>query len=414
MVDLNKDFGYEKYINSPLLQSVFPESLYNYMGLSGEKTGEIKGDMWKKNTDRNYDRLFKDCGAVGEQLLGLAKNKAVIMVGGGPSFNKNKKLLKTVYDFNITFPLDQQPFVIMASNHMLKPLLKMGIFPHLTVILDGGNHFRDQFLNLDTDFKCVFIANMATDHKVLKRLVRDGHKVSFFISDSNENRNIYSEKTGKDPENICTFTGGNVMNTSWMIALRFLHSRFGITLGNDLSFPLIKDVDERRKAFYSDGDYTSNDKDEANHNIAWMAYEHAGKGTFDESSQLINYEKVLTSHQLLLYKAWIEMHVAKWWESEDFTFRYYNCSEGGITGVLAKHQAVEDLENERNWMLMDELAPNRWFTKPLRNAVEDFLEIRQSCQVETESVASNIITSPQKMDFVKNVVPVGQSRIIKI
>jgi hypothetical protein len=415
MVDLNKDHKYEEYINSPLLQSVFPEPLWNYMNICGEKTGEVRGDMWKKNTDKNYERLFKKCGAVGEQLGGFAKNKAAIIVGAGPSFNKNKDLLKKVYDFNIQFPIDEQPFVIIASNHQLKPLLDMGIFPHITVILDGGNHFRDQFINLNTDMKCVVVANIATDPKLLKRLDRDGHTILFFVSDSNKSRDLYKEKTGKDPENVCTFSGGNVMNTAFMISMRFLHSRVIMTLGNDLSFPLLEDADKRRDAFYADGDYSTQDnKDEAKNKIAWMAYEHAGESAFDAKAHLVNYTKVLTSHQLLIYKAWVEMHIAKWAESEDFAFRYYNCSEGGILGVLAKHSAVEDLENEKNWMLMDDIAPNRWFTKPLEEAVKDFLEIRQSCQTQTgiNGNAGGVIDLLPGMGGASGIVLPGQSQIL--
>jgi hypothetical protein len=378
----DKDYKYEEYIDSPLLQSYFPEPLYNYMSLCGDKTAEKLGDVWKKNIDRNLDKFFGEHGPIGEDLIGFAKNKAVILVGAGPSFNNNKDVLKRLYDFNTKFDLQDQPFVIIASNHQLKPLLDMGIFPHFTLVLDAGNHFRHQFLNLNTDMKCIMIANIAADHKMLKRWHRDGHTISFFMSDSTKNREYYEKKAkGRDPERICTFTGGNVLNLGFALTLRYLHSRFIIVLGNDLSFPMLEEADERRAAFYSDGDYSTNDKDEAKSKIAWMAYSHAGKSTFDPSAQLIDYTKVLTSHQLLIYKAWIEMHVAKWSQDKiDIPFRYYNCSEGGITGVLAKKHAVKDLEDPKNWTLMDELAPDRWFTKPLIEAAKDFLEIKQACQ----------------------------------
>jgi hypothetical protein len=388
------------------------------MSLCGEKTAETLGDTWKKNSDKNIDRFLDKHGGVGEELFSFAKNKAVVVVGGGPSFNKNKDVLKKLYEFNIKFDIPDQPFVIMASNHMLKPLLDMGIFPHFTVVLDGGNHFRDQFLNLNTDMKCVMIANIAADHKMLKRWDRDGHAISFFMGESSSSRDFYKEKTGKKPENICTFTGGNVMNTSLMLSLRFLHSRFIITLGNDLSFPMFSDYEERKNAFYSDGNYATQKgkKDEAQHGIAWMAYGHGGKSTFDPNAQLINYEKVLTSRQLLIYKVWIEMHIAKWSEQEDFSFRYYNCSEGGICGVLAKKHAVEDLEDPANWGLMDDIAPKCWFTKPLIDAAKDFLEIRKSCQTQvgTNTNAGGVIELPPKMGGASVIVQPGQSRIITV
>ncbi len=407
---------YEKHINSPLLKSVIPEPFYNYMSLCGEKTAEKLADIWKKNTEKNIDRFFDKHGVMGEQFLGFAKNKAVIVVGAGPSFNKNKDVLKKLYEFNIKFDMVDQPFVIIASNHMLKPLLDMGIFPHFTIVLDGGNHFRDQFLNLNTDMKCVMLANIYTDHKLLKRWDRDGHAISFFMGESG--RDFYKEKTGRNPENICTFTGGNVMNTAFMLSMRFLHSRFVIILGNDLSFPMLSDYEERKNAFYSDGNYATQDgkNDEAQYGIAWMAYEHGGKSTFDPNSQLVNYEKVLTSRQLLIYKTWIEMHIAKWAEEQEFPFRYYNSSEGGICGVLAKKHAIEDLEDRRNWGLMDDIAPKCWFTKPLIDAAKDFLEIRKSCQtqMETNTNAKGVIELLPKMGGVSGTGLTGQSRIITV
>lgn len=408
-----KEYKYEEYANTPELESIMPETLYNFMRLSGEKTGELASDTWNKNSERNIAKLLDKHEVVGDELAGFAKNKAVIIVGAGPSFNKNKDTLKKLYDFNCRFDVNDQPFVIIASNHMLKPLLNMGIFPHMTVVLDGGNHFRDQFINLNTDMKCVMVANLVADHKMLKRWDRDGHLISFFVSDSEKGREDYKKKTGLDPDKACMLTGGNVLNTAFMLSLRHLQSRFIITVGNDLSFPVHEDADERRKAFYSDGDYSSNTKDEARHEIAWMAYEHAGQGTFDKGSQLVNYTKVLTSHQLILYKTWVEFHIAKW-ADVDFPFRYYNCSEGGICGVIARKHDKKDLEDPKNWMLMDEIAPTRWFTKPLREAAKDFLEIKESCRIPmgTENDALNTIILPGTTGFANVVAPAGQNKIL--
>ena len=108
------------------------------------------------------------------------------------------------------------------------------------------------------------------------------------------------------------------------------------------------------------------------------------------------------------------MHVAKWAEQEDFSFRYYNCSEGGICGVLAKKHAVEDLENPANWGLMDDIAPKSWFTKPLINAAQDFLEVKRSCQQETNTNAGGVIELLPKTGGANFIVPAGQSRILTV
>jgi len=373
------------------------------------------GDTWNKNITKNTERLFGKHRTVGEDLLGYARNKAVIIVGAGPSFNKNKDILKAIYEYNLTFAPTQEPFVIIASNHQLKPLLEMGIHPHLTFVVDGGNHFRDHFINLKTDMKCVMVANLACDHKMLKRWDRDGHLISFFMGDSEKNREYCKDTLNVDPDKVCCFTGGNVLNCGFAVAMRFLHSHFIIVLGNDLSFPMAEDIDERRKGFYADGDYKTQDgkKDEAKNEIAWMAYEHEGRSTIEPSLQLINYNKVLTSRQLLIYKAWIEMHVAKWSQVENLRFRYYNCSEGGICGVLALNHDKKFMESKENWTLMDEIAPGRWFTKPLVDAFQDFMEIKQ-CLTPTviPGSAGNVVNLQAKTDIVKGVAQVGQNRII--
>jgi hypothetical protein len=400
---------YEKEINS-----LIPEVFLNYMTECGDHTADKLGGLWEKNAKKNIDKFLNKHGTVGVEFRGFAENKAVIIVGAGPSFKKNKDVLKKLYEFNVGFDIEEQPFVIIASNHMLKPLLDMGIFPHFTIVLDSGNHFRDQFLNLNTDLKCVMLANITADHKMLKRWDRDGHRISFFMSESDASRYKIEEQA----EHMTTYVGGNVMNTAFMLSLRFLHSRFIITLGNDLSFPLAPDHEERKRGFYSDGNYDTQEgkKDEAKNEVAWMAYGHGGQGSFDKDSQLINYEKVLTSKQLLTYKTWIEFHVAKWAEEEEFSFRYYNCSEGGICGVVAKKHEVEDLENPANWGLMDDVAPKCWFTKPLIDAAKDFLEIKKSCQtqMETNTNVGGVIELPPKMGGVRGIDLAGQSRIISV
>jgi hypothetical protein len=119
---------------------------------------------------------------------------------------------------------------------------------------------------------------------------------------------------------------------------------------------------------------------------------------------------------LLLYKTWVEFHIAKWADTVDFAFRYYNCSEGGICGVIARKHDKKDLEDPKNWMLMDEIAPTRWFTKPLLEAAKDFLEIKESCRIPmgTENDAQSTIILPGKTGFANVVAPAGQSRILTV
>jgi hypothetical protein len=86
------------------------------------------------------------------------------------------------------------------------------------------------------------------------------------------------------------------------------------------------------------------------------------------------------------------MHVAAY--SQQFPNHYYNCSEQGVLGVLARDTEPDAMKEESNWYLMDELYPLRWHTRTLADAAKQFLEARECLkQEETLIVAPNAANS---------------------
>jgi hypothetical protein len=90
---------------------------------------------------------------------------------------------------------------------------------------------------------------------------------------------------------------------------------------------------------------------------------------------LYDIEPMGTSKQLWLYKLWIETQVAVW--AEQAAFQYYNCSESGILGLLVREYKAGDLMWDKdNWYLIDEILPERWRTRTLEQAFNEFIEVK--------------------------------------
>jgi len=380
--------------------------MWEYVEASGKMTGDRMSEKWEKNFRANLKHIYPEHGSVTKPFLGFGKGKATVFVGAGPSFDKNKKDLKKLYDFNVQFKIKDQPFIIVASNHQFKPLLKMGIFPHFVMLGDGGGHVYDQ---LCTDIpklgkRAILLATMYADHKIVKDWTKQGRHVCFYIPHSPKYLKIFEKETGENGEIHSVGQGGNIGNACFMLALKIFHSRVFFALGNDLSFSHDKDIDKRRKFFYADKDYSTNISrvDEAKDEFAWMGYE-MHESPLCEGRQIVNFKVMGTSRQLFIYKTWIETHVIAWSTSE-LPFFYYNCTEGGICGVMARSHNLLEMPKSENWYLLDEVVPSYWRTRTLMQAVNEFLEANLLCQgaKKPDSAAhEGVIILPERMDIAR-------------
>jgi hypothetical protein len=312
--------------------------------------------------------------------------------------------LRQIYDFDSTRPWEERNFIFVASNHMFKPLLKEGFIPDFVILVDAGEIALEQLTNEipACGQGVVLLAGLQCSPKILKRWTGQGRDIRFYITMSEGLPEKYREVTGDDPNRVQAAQGGNVLNMAWSLAVKFLRSSVFMVVGNDLSYPLNEELEERRKTYYADGDYTSNIKnrrDEAANTYegnmqGWRGMKLSRTKIISPDATKrynIELERVLTTGTLWVYKTWIESVVLA--NSDVFIFHYYNCTEGGIAGVMCK-DGMED--SEEGWFLLDS-ACKRWKTRMLEDAADEFLNAKKAMkwgiQNSVRGVAGSVLQS---------------------
>ena len=403
---------FEELKNSaPIVSEIITEELAERVFAQSEYTGKHLAPTWRKHMRQNFG-LYEKHGSFMQHFRGFGTNKAVIAVGAGPSFNRNKETLKAIYQANLFDQIENQPFIIFASNKQFKPLLEMGIYPHMTLLIDSGDALYPQLCKKIPKWakKSILIAGLHTAPRILKKWDEQGGQICFYLIGEEPEKELFHKHTGEDPEPIHVSQGGNVLNTMWIMANVVLNSTTFIMVGNDLAYKYSDSKEERAKSFYADGDYRLNilnDRDEAKDKMAWMGF------TLEESMlqrgrYIYNLDIVSLSRQLWLYKAWMEVQAAVWEKQKSFFI--YNCSEAGSLGVLARDYSKEAMFSKDNWYLIDEILPKRWCTTTLQTAAMRFLEARKCLfQGVMPEGAGSAIVLPGKTDIVK---PIGQNAIL--
>jgi len=378
--------SYEHLVaESPLVESIISPEMADAVFALGENTVRNLQPIWKENTSKNIG-LYKKHGSLRSAFNGFCTNKAVIAVGAGPSFNKNKEVLKAIYQINLQFPLDKQPFFIIASNKQLKPLLEMGVFPHATILIDAGDALYPQLCDDMPSWakNSILITGMHTSHKILKKWDKHGGLISFFIIGGDDEKKYFEEMTGDDADYVWASQGGNVMNTLWILSNRVFQTQVFIMVGNDLCFKYSDDKEERAKSFYADGDYRLNilnKRDEAKDNLGWMGF-NLKQSVIQPDRLMIDLELVGMSRQLWIYKTWLEVQSTVL--SDKHKFHIFNASEYGVCGMIARQHDSESMATKDNWFLLDDVH-KKWTTTTLLKACQTYLEARALCQTRTDA-----------------------------
>jgi hypothetical protein len=176
-----------------------------------------------------------------------------------------------------------------------------------------------------------------------------------------------------------------------------LRSTVFMALGNDLSFPVDPDPEVRRNNYYVDKDYSANlanKRDEAKSTKMWMGFELERQRliTSDVNKKYhITLNKVGTTSSLWVYKIWLEAN-ALGSAFKNIPYHYYNCTEGGIAGVMCKDDSDEGLPNQDNWFMLDDVCP-RYHTRMFEDAIVEFKRAKEAMKWGIHAVAPSAIIS---------------------
>ena len=386
----------EKYAERPELHGVISQKNFEFVQTVNKTTGGMLSETWIRNVKSNkkYWRKHQKL----RDLVGIGKNKAVIGVGAGQSFHKNKDVLKSYVNRDGVKSWGDRDFITIASNHQFKPLLEMGIIPDFVLVVDASDVIMDQ-LTKDIPSEAQgtqLIIGLHANPKVIKEWDKQDRGIIFYANTApaiKEAADKYIKRGVK--ENIIEL-GGNVLNGAFMIGAGPMQSTIFMGVGNDLSFPMSEDAEEQRKSYYADGDYSTNaevtgtGRDEGKSMTRWQGLNLERKRviTIDEPigslrRYNINLDVVGTSHTLWVYKIWLETTMIGQTNLPTY-FHYFNCTEGGVLGVMAKEDDNESLFKEDNWYLLDEVCINKhtgkqmYMTAMLEDAFDIFLKTKRS------------------------------------
>lgn len=384
----------------PEFEGVISKNSWEYIGYSDINTVGYLKKLWVNNLKQNVNsKLWKRHGSMAKDCIGLGNNKAVIGVGAGSSFNINKDVLKQIVQADGVKSWQDRNFIIIASNHQFKPLLNMGIIPDFVIVADASNVVMDQLTkNIPIEGQSVvLIAGVQCSHKVLKRWNRQGRDIRFYVTHSTGIPEAFKEETGLDPMPHMLLQGGNVINTSWSAGLKFFKSTVFIAIGNDLSFPVQETMKKQRKTYYADGDYSSNapktgtGRDEAKTEKKWAGFTLKKRIVLTQNGcpYEIGLDIVGTTQTLWVYKTWLEANVLGMASKSNLSYHYYNCSEGGIAGVMCKDDSDEGQKILENWFMMDEVC-KRWHTRTLADAAMRFVQAKEAMKWGPEAAISRI------------------------
>ena len=377
---------YEEIVKDhPEFEGIITPKSWDFIGHSDKGTIEYLRKDWLENLEQNIkNKRLRRHGGLDKDCMDLGFNKAIVGIGAGASLNKNKHVLKWIHDIDGVKHYNDRDFIFVASNHMLKPLLNEGIIPDFVMLADASDVVMDQLTNdiPESGRNCVLIAGLHCSPRVLKKWEKQGRDIRFYLTGTKGIPEKYENLTGKNPRVLMIQQGGNVLNSCWSMGLKFFHSSVFMALGNDLSYPLHKDIEDRRKGYYADGDYSSNianKRDEAkNPKEGWMGFslKETNIISMDATKRYdIELEPVGTTGTLWVYKTWIEANVLANTANTNVKYTYYNCSEGGIAGVMCADDTVEGREDINNWFLMDQKC-KKWRTRTFKDAITEFLQAK--------------------------------------
>lgn len=196
------------------------------MVVINERIKEVKdatiqrfNEAWQNNFNANWQVISRNHGI--KPLRGKFRDNPVILIGAGPSLDRNIEYLHNASDKS----------VLIASDAALKPLLEEGITPSFVVCLDPQPEISKFFRGLDTIYLNL-IAPTIIHPKVLS--VWEG-RVIFYNKHAPDIPVL--TKIQKLAKEIWPLTpGGSVLSIAYDFAFQIGGNPI-IFIGQDLSYP---------------------------------------------------------------------------------------------------------------------------------------------------------------------------------
>lgn len=389
-----------KYDNRSELHGVVAQKNYDFISDINKQTQAHFQKLWSGNIKANkkYWRKHQTL----RSALGIGRNKAVIGIGASPSFNKNKNVMASFVLPDGVRDWPDRNFITIAANHQFKPLLEMGVIPDFVLLVDGSDVVYDQLCKDIPSIgqHTILITGCHASPKVVRAWTKQGRNILFYMTCEPACAEAFRKHMNRDPDRHKIELGGNVMNGAWMIGIAVFQSTTFLGIGNDLSFPVAEDIEGQRKRYYADGDYTTNAKDtgtgrdEAATHRRWAGFNLTPRHVLLPNEVLrginrydVELDIVGTSKTLWVYKTWLESTLMGQTKSP-VRFNYFNCTEGGILGVMARDDSDDALRDTDNWFMLDEVCINQhtkagmYHTAILKDAIEFFLKAKESMKWE--------------------------------
>ncbi|MBU2599275.1 DUF115 domain-containing protein [bacterium] len=177
------------------------------------------GAIWKNHILTNFPLILKHPGV--NCLNHKFKELPVIIVGAGPSLDRNITTLKEVKDTAL----------IISTDTALTTMLKNKVLPHLVMTVDGTiKNFTKCYQNLDIPKNIFLISDLMAYPETFSKF--SSEKI-FILNDGHPLLQWLGRFAGFDSY---IPRGGNVSTAAFNLALR-LGSKTIILIGQDLSFP---------------------------------------------------------------------------------------------------------------------------------------------------------------------------------
>lgn len=259
-------------------------------------------EAWLNNYRVNRLAVLQGIGI--PKLRGQLKDIPCILVGAGPSLDKNLKFLKWA----------AQRSIIVACDAALATLLSEGIKPHFVTVLDPQESIIRFFWGVDT-YDLRLVAPTIVHPKILNLWKGSVIFYNKFAPDIPVLTQIQ-----KDAQNVGALTpGGSVLTISYDLAFQMGANPI-IFIGQDLSFP--KGKGHTTGTFYDSVD------DDHQDSILLRDGEHIvmEKNIFGR--------EIPTLKSMYVTKTWFNWAFKEW--SRPNPFRPINCSEDGILSGLCE------------------------------------------------------------------------------